>query len=97
MSDEAKAVLEGLARHLQEHADHEWVEVPPCVYCKPCKVRLYQGELPEEKMPVGLAAQRAACEHLNHEMYDDGAGAGGAMGEGFFWVCADCGFKDWYE
>ena len=29
-----------------EHLEHEWEEVPPCVYCIPCRCRLYQGELP---------------------------------------------------
>lgn len=84
-----------LVEMLERHGDHEWREVGPCVYCEPCGVRLYQGSIPPEKDPA-LAAKRAACAHLRHETYDDGDGER-EMGEGFYWICADCGFKDWYE
>ena len=78
------------------HEDHEWREVPPCVYCVDCDVRLYQGSIPEWKDPI-LAAKRATCQHHDHEMYDDGDGNLREMGEGFYWVCADCGYRGWYE
>jgi len=29
--------------------NHTWYEVKPCVYCKECNVRLYQGTVPEDK------------------------------------------------
>ncbi len=38
-----------------DHIDHEWVEVRPCVYCKPCGVRLYQGRLPKDKAATARA------------------------------------------
>lgn len=81
------------------HEEHEWREVPPCVYCVLCDVRLYQGSLPEWKDPE-LAARRAACEHREHEMAnhgDDDEPNWQEMGLGFYWVCADCGFKGWYD
>lgn len=87
---EIKAVAEQLPWVI--HADHEWREVPPCVYCVPCGERLYQGSLPAEKDPA-LAAKRAACEHLEHACYEDGR----EQGEGWYWICADCGYKGWYE
>lgn len=77
-----------------EHADHPWKEVPPCVYCT-CTtpgVRLYQGSLPAAKDPE-MAAKRVACSHDRHVMDDDG----NEHGMGFYWLCADCGFKGWYE
>ena len=76
---------------LEEHKDHEWEGIPPCVYCKPCKVRLYQGSIPASKDPI-LAAKRAACKHLNHATDDYGE-----IGQGFYWICADCGYRGWYE
>ena len=88
MSREAAAAFNAI---LEAHAEHEWEEVPPCVYCKPCKVRLYQGSIPASKDPE-LAAKRAACAHDNHA-HDDY----GEIGAGFYWICADCGFKGWYE
>ena len=81
---------------IEQHRDHEWREVPPCVYCVPCDVRLFQGSIPAEKDPA-LAAKRAACKHYEHVMYDDGDGNLREQGEGFYWVCAECGFRDWYE
>ena len=78
------------------HEDHEWREVPPCVYCVPCGLRLYQGSLPEWKDPE-LAAKRAACPHNEHEMYEDEPGRWREMGEGFYWICAACGDKGWYD
>lgn len=81
---------------LKEHEDHEWTEIAPCVYCVPCNVRLYQGTLPESRLAPEVIEKRKTCQHLNHEGYDDGDGWR-EMGEGFYWVCADCGFKDWYE
>lgn len=54
--------------------------------------RLYQGSLPAER-DLELAANRAACLHDNHVMDDDG----NEHGMGFYWLCADCGFKGWYE
>ncbi len=75
-----------------KHAGHEWKEVPPCVYCVTCNERLYEGSIPEWKDPA-LAAAKAACEHLEHLMDDDG----GEHGQGFYWVCADCGYQGWYD
>lgn len=74
------------------HADCEWEEVPPCVYCKDHNVRLYQGEIPASKNPE-LAAKRAACAHQDHLLDDDG----NEHGMGFYWICADCGYKGWYD
>jgi len=34
---------------INSHKDHKWVEVPPCVYCDDCGVRLYQGTLPDNQ------------------------------------------------
>lgn len=31
------------------HRDHEWKKRGGCVYCVPCKVRLYHGDLPKDK------------------------------------------------
>lgn len=77
---------------IEEHRDHEWKEVHPCVYCVPCNIRLYHGSLPSWKDPE-LAAKRTVCPHNRHVMDDDG----NEHGQGFYWVCADCGFKGWYE
>lgn len=74
------------------HKDCTWREVPPCVYCVEHGERLYHGSLPEERDPV-LAAKRKACSHLDHVIDDDGH----EHGQGFYWLCADCGFKGWYE
>ena len=89
-SDERAAVEAALP--WVKHADCTWKEVPPCVYCVDHGVRLYQGSLPPERDPV-LAAKRAACSHDNHVLDDDG----NEHGLGFYWLCADCGFKGWYE
>lgn len=75
-----------------EHRDCAWEEIPPCVYCKDHGIRLYQGTLPAAKDPE-LAAKRAACEHLDHAMDEDG----NEQGMGFYWLCAACGYKGWYE
>lgn len=77
-----------------EHEAHEWKEYPPCVYCVTCvpSVRLYQGSIPAARDPE-LAAKRAACSHDRHLMDDDGY----EHGQGFYWICDDCGFKGWYE
>ena len=34
------------------HEAHGWVQIGPCVYCKDCRVRLYEGELPTERRPL---------------------------------------------
>lgn len=88
--EEKRAVADALP--WVQHADCEWEEVPPCVYCKTHRERLYQGSLPAEKNPE-LAAKRTTCEHLEHVMDDDG----NEHGQGWYWLCADCGFKGWYE
>jgi hypothetical protein len=88
--------MSSLDEMLAPHLEHEWREVPPCVYCVPCDVRLYQGSIPASKDPE-LAAKRAACKHDGeHERYEDEDGWH-EMGEGFYWICADCGYKGWYE
>jgi len=88
---------DGFDSILEEHREHQWREIPPCVYCVDCDIRLYQGSLPEWKDPE-LAARRATCPHDDHVMYvDEETGYEREMGEGFYWVCADCGHKGWYE
>ena len=77
---------------LTEHADCEWEEVPPCVYCGVHNVRLYQGTIPATKDPA-RAAKRAACAHPPAVVDEDG----NEQGLGFYWVCADCGYQGWYE
>lgn len=84
MNEKALTALEAI---LIEHGEHEWEEIPPCVYCKPCRVRLYQGSIPAEKDPA-LAAKRAACVHDNRDEQS---------GMGFYWICEDCGYRGWYE
>ncbi len=34
---------------IDSHKDHKWVEIPPCIYCDDCGVKLYQGELPVDE------------------------------------------------
>jgi hypothetical protein len=36
-------------RMLASHIDHNWRKIGGCVYCTDCDVRLYHGDLPEEK------------------------------------------------
>lgn len=95
MSAEARSAIQAMNDMLEAHADHPWKEVGPCVYCEPCGVRLYQGSIPAKKNPE-LAAKRAACAHREHETYEDEDGTH-ERGQGFYWICADCGFKGWYE
>ena len=37
---------------IKEHVDHEWERISPCVYCKPCGTRLYQGTIPKDKQSM---------------------------------------------
>lgn len=74
------------------HENCDWVEIPPCVYCRAHGTRLYHGMLPAHKDPA-LAAKRATCEHRDHVIDDDG----NEHGLGFYWLCADCGYKGWYD
>ncbi len=69
-----------------EHAECQWKEVPPCVYCADHGVRLYQGSIPAEKDPE-LAAKRASCDHEWDE----------EMGLGFYFLCKKCGFREWAD
>lgn len=32
---------------LDAHSQHPWRKIGRCVYCGPCGVRLYQGDLPD--------------------------------------------------
>lgn len=41
-AEEAAAAINAM---LAAHADHEWVQVGPCVYCDDCNERLFQGRL----------------------------------------------------
>jgi uncharacterized OB-fold protein len=41
-----------------------------------------------DRLPDEQRAKRATCEHFNHETYEDG----NEVGEGFYWVCRDCGY-----
>jgi len=84
VSGEAMQALEKLAAFLAEHEPHRWEEVGPCVYCADCNMRLYQGSLPDHKDP-SRAARQAACDHD----WDP------EMGQGFYFVCVKCGFKEW--
>ena len=34
---------------LSDHLNCEWERVSPCVYCKVCRVRLYQGTIPKNQ------------------------------------------------
>lgn len=45
-AEEAAALLTAM---LDAHADHEWVQVGPCVYCDDCNTRLFQGRLAGER------------------------------------------------
>ena len=40
--EEAARAIEAM---LAAHAEHEWVQVGPCVYCDDCNTRLFQGRL----------------------------------------------------
>lgn len=42
-----KRFAEALEERLTEHAEHPWHQVGRCVYCGPCRERLYQGTMPE--------------------------------------------------
>lgn len=46
---------------IAEHTDHEWEQVGRCVWCKPCSVRLYQGEVCTGPEKEALAAIYAAA------------------------------------
>jgi len=81
---EARAAVEAFGAQLAEHAPHPWRQVGGCVYCVPCGLRLYQGDLPEHKDP-GRAARQAACDHD----WDWG------FAQGFYGICHACGAKDW--
>lgn len=65
------------------HRDHRWEVVVPCVWCKDCDVRLYQGSLPIER-------RRQACQEGEHRWNDE-------IGLGFYSVCESCGLKEWFE
>lgn len=38
---------EGIGKLFEAHVDHPWHIVSGCVYCGPCGVRLYRGQMPE--------------------------------------------------
>lgn len=63
-----------------------WQQIGPCVYCADHHERLYQGELPLERDP-GRVKRQAECDHD----WDP------EMGQGFYWLCRRCGFKEWTE
>ena len=46
----------GTGGHIRAHVDHVWSQVGPCVYCEPCNVRLYQGQVAlfEEKEAMAV-------------------------------------------
>jgi hypothetical protein len=69
---------------LAEHDAHRWEAVGLCVWCADCNVRLYEGDLPERK-DLGRAERQAACDHE----WDQ------EMGQGFYFLCTKCGFKEW--
>jgi hypothetical protein len=75
-----------LAELLASHEPHRWEAIGLCVWCADCNVRLYVGELPERKDP-GRAERQAACDHD----WDP------EMGFGFYGLCVNCGYKEWFE
>ena len=94
---EANKIMDAFTEMLAAHAECRWEQVGMCVWCADHNQRLYIGDLPDEKLPADQREKRDGCQHLAHEMYDDGGGVMREMGEGFYYICADCGFKGWYE
>lgn len=41
---------------IAEHLDHDWVKTGTCVYCDPCGVRLYQGDVCTGEEKAAMAA-----------------------------------------
>ena len=42
---------------ISDHVDHDWEQIDKCVYCIPCKIRLYQGRLGLGINPVDKVRQ----------------------------------------
>lgn len=78
------AAFDAWAKGLADHEDHPWKQVGLCVYCEQCGVRLYQGDLPDEKRTV------PKCAYSEHDWDPE-------MGQGFYFICMRCGFKEWAE
>lgn len=65
---EAKAALEAFRAILAEHAEHPWEQIGRCVYCGPCRKRLFQGTFdpskhetfvrPKQKSPANQMRER---------------------------------------
>jgi hypothetical protein len=49
-----------VVRQLSEHLAHPWRQVGACVYCEPCSLRLYQGEVLTDTEKADL--ERAVAE-----------------------------------
>ena len=41
--------VQAFFEEIDSHQDHTWKQVGRCVYCADCKVRLYQGKIPDHK------------------------------------------------
>lgn len=67
------------------HEPHRWEQVGACVYCTDCNVRLYQGDLPENRRTT------PRCPDGQHT-WDDGD----SMSQcGFYLLCLRCGVTEW--
>lgn len=87
MSDEPipESVLDAVVDLLTSHAEHPWSQVGSCVWCDACGIRLYHGDLPDEKRTTPKCAV--------HE-WDNG----NSMEQcGFYYLCLRCGEKEWTE
>ena len=78
------AAVRALEAKIAEHAAHGWEQVGPCVWCTTCNVRLYQGDIPEQKRAVPKCAPDAHDWDME-------------MGMGFYSQCRICGFTEWNE
>lgn len=45
-------VADAFFTQMSLHDDHIWERIGPCVYCDDCKVRLYQGRIPDSHTKV---------------------------------------------
>ena len=87
-AEELSAAIRALDEIFRQHDKCEWGQVGPCVYCKSHGVRLYQGQLPDDRNP-----NKAICNRDGHD-WDDA----NSMGQsGFYYLCQRCGEQEWTE
>ncbi len=72
-------------RAVPDHTACRWEQVGVCVYCADHDVRLYQGDLPDERRTT------PKCAPGDHE-WDD---ADSMSQCGFYYLCLRCGEREW--